>query len=50
MGKYDACLAAEVMGWVGSTLPDSGITANGEMDYVWEQLKDGYELCRWGKV
>lgn len=45
-GKYDCELAAQVMGWVGETLPDAGISANGEMEYVHEKLNDGFELCR----
>ena len=46
MGKYDSEKAAEVMQWIGELLPDSGITGNGDMDYVHEKLGDGYELCR----
>lgn len=45
-GKYDKELASDVMQWVGQTLPDAGISGNGEMDYVHDKLKDGYELCR----
>lgn len=46
-GKYDKELASDVMQWVGQTLPDAGISGNGEMDYVHDKLKDGYELCRY---
>ena len=46
MGKYNPEEAAEVMGWIGDTLPDSGITANGDWEYVHQKLMDGYELCR----
>lgn len=46
MGKYNPEEAAEVMGWIGDILPDSGITANGDWEYVHQKLMDGYELCR----
>ena len=44
--KYDPELAAQCMCWIGEVVPDSGCSANGDMDYVADKLGDGFVLCK----
>ena len=44
-GKYDKEVAAHCMRWLAS-VTEENLDTSGEMDSVYEQLKNGYVLCK----